>query len=480
MARRFETTVQLLRHEVLVEVARMAMSGTVERDKEMIPYVVVQGKRARFRCCVYKERAVVKQRVELACGIGVDGTEACKSGELIQVLETGCDECPVDRFTVTEACRGCISHPCMESCPVDAIIQINRRAYINQEKCIECGRCHSACPYDAIADTQRPCIRACPVNAIDFGEDKIARIKKDKCIYCGLCALRCPFGAIADVSCIIQVVEALKKKDEAPVHVVLAPSIVAQFEDLSMEQIHGALIKLGFAAVHEAALGADMILAEEAEEVVEKVREGSFLTSSCCPAFVQIIRKHFPELEDNISTSVSPMIAVGRYVKKHHPDAVTVFIGPCIAKKMEARQSDRNDAIDYAITFEEMLALFVASDIEPAECTPVPLEQSSVFGRAFARCGGVGEAVAQAVKEYNLPLEVTPVKCDGAAECVKALRMAKAGRPPGNFIEGMACVNGCVGGPSSFNHKAKAKRMVDEHSKKAILKTITEATSILK
>lgn len=505
MPRHFETVIQQIRHDVLTHLARLAMQRALEHATETIPALVIPGKQPRFRCCVHRERAVVRDRVTLALG----GEDAAKG--IVQVIEEACEECPVDRFIVTEACQGCLNHPCMDACKQGAIVQVNRRAYIHQDRCVDCGRCFGACPFGAIVDRERPCIRACPVKAISYGEEKIARIDERRCIACGLCALKCPFGAISDTSCITQVVEVLRgapREPEAPgaVHAIVAPALAAQFHvhgaepEVSLEHVTGALRRLGFAAVHEAAHGADLVLPQEAAELQQRVREGSFLASSCCPAWVDIVRRHFPKLEAHLSSAPSPMIAMGRHVRRTYPGAATVFLGPCIAKKAEARKPGSEGAIDWVLTFEEVAALLDAAEIDLAACERVPLEQASCFGRAFARCGGVGEAVAAAVDEAQRadateravasaltgeraplsagePIAVRPVLCDGAVDCLRMLRQTIAGAPPGNFLEGMSCQGGCVGGPGSLNHSRKAKTLVNQHSRAAAFRTIAEANA---
>ncbi|MGB8297818.1 MAG: monomeric [FeFe] hydrogenase [Polyangia bacterium] len=512
MPRAFETVIQQIRHDVLIRLARMATEGTLAQATETIPGLVVPGTRPRFRCCVHRERAVVRDRVRLALGSSVPAEPApaasvkgTSSRGIVQVIEEACEECPLDRFIVTEACQGCITHPCIDACKPGAIVQVNRRAFIHQDKCVDCGLCYRACPFGAIVDRERPCIRACPVNAISYGEEKIARIDYSRCIDCGLCVFKCPFGAISDTSCITQMVALLRgapSDAQAPgaVHAIAAPAIAAQFPGVPLGRLYRALRRLGFAAVHEAAHGADLALPREATELQERIRAGSFLTSSCCPAWVDIIRKHFPSLASHISSAPSPMIAMGRHVRDKCPQAVTVFLGPCIAKKAEAQKPENAGAIDWVMTFEEVAALIDAAGIDIATCEEMPLEEASSFGRAFARCGGVGEAVAEAIEETarggsrggpvalaavggpaqvlaGEAIKVRPVVCDGASDCLHMLHQTTAGAPPGNFLEGMACEGGCVGGPGSLNHSSKAKLFVNQYSRAAIFRTIAQANS---
>jgi [FeFe] hydrogenase (group B1/B3) len=301
--RSFESDVQLIKYKVLKEVVKLTLDGTLEEDYTSIPEKVIPGPKPMTRCCIHKERAIVKERVKLAMG----GDRENKN--VIEVINEACDECPINRFTVTEACRGCLAHKCKEACPMGAIYSINRRSYIDTNKCIECGRCKSVCPYNAISEVMRPCKRACNASALYIDENKKAIINNDKCIQCGACVYQCPFGAIVDKSFVVDVVNLLKraKKDDGiHVYAVIAPAISSQFTYARIEQVVAGIRKLGFHDVVEAALGADIVALNESKEFAEKAAGKKFMTTSCCPAFVSFIQKKYPELEGNISSTVYP------------------------------------------------------------------------------------------------------------------------------------------------------------------------------
>lgn len=464
--RKFESDVQLIKYEVLKEVAKLAMEGTLDEKKDNIPYIIDPGPSPRIRCCIYKEREITKERVKLAMG----GDRNNKN--IIEVIEVACDECPIDRFFVTEACRGCLAHRCSEACPVGAITHIGGRAYIDQSKCIECGKCKEACPYNAIADIMRPCRRACNAGAITFNnETKKAKIDEEKCIQCGACITQCPFGAIMDKSYIVDIIELLKESktnDDIHVYAVIAPAIASQFTYANIEQVVCGIKKLGFYDVVETALGADMVGLHEANEFAETIGEKGLVTTSCCPAFVSYIKKNYPELKDNISNTVSPMIAMGRFIKYIDSKAKVVFIGPCIAKKGEAMEPELKGDIEHVMTFEELAAMLDAANINLEECNDGYLNNASYYGRIFARSGGVTEAVEHVIKEEGIETDFRPVVCNGIKECDKALKMAKVKRLDGNFIEGMACVGGCIAGPASLHHGPKDKSEVDKYGKLAL------------
>ncbi|QXM05080.1 4Fe-4S dicluster domain-containing protein [Crassaminicella indica] len=473
--RKFESNVQLIKYEVLREVARFAMEGTLEENYEKIPEMIIPGPKPRTRCCIYKERAIMVDRVKLAMG----GDRS--NPNIIEVLDIACDECPINRFTITEACRGCLAHRCSEACPVGAIFHVGQRAYINQEKCIECGRCRDACQYNAVSDVLRPCREACPTKALTIDpNNRKAVIDNEKCIQCGACVIQCPFGAIMDKSYIVDVIDLLNTREENNINVyaVIAPAIASQFTEANIGQVVTAIKKLGFHDVVEAALGADIVTLHEAHEFKDTIEDKKVMTSSCCPAFVSYIKKCYPEFVDNISTSVSPMIAISRLIKNIDPCAKVVFIGPCMAKKAEMQEEDIKGSTDYVLTFEELCAMIDAAGIEIEKCEEDVLNNASFFGRIFARTGGLTEAIKHVIEEENICVDFKPISCDGIAECDKALKIAKVGRLQGNFIEGMACKGGCIGGAASLHHGPKDKKEVDNYGKLAIEKGVKDAIRI--
>ena len=473
--RKFDTKVQYLKYKVLREVARLAWNDTLLEHVLDIPEIIVPGKEPTMRCCVYKERAILGERVKLA--MGGDKTNP----NVIEVIDIACDECPVGGYEVTDACRGCLAHRCEDVCKRGAItFDRYQKAHIDKSKCVECGQCAKVCPYSAIANHKRPCENACKVKAIAMNNDKAAKIDNDKCISCGACVYQCPFGAISDKSYIINVIDILKKSknnENYKVYAVVAPSISSQFTYAKLGQVITGIKRLGFFTVVEAALGADMVADAESEELVEK----GFLTSSCCPAFVDYIKKQFPTLVEHISHNLSPMAAIAKYIKESSPGAKVIFIGPCTAKKMEFRDERVRPYIDCVITFEELQALFDSRDFDLETFEEDVLDNASYFGRIFARSGGLADAVREALKEHGREdFDYRPVACDGIEACRAALLKAGKNVLPGNFIEGMACMGGCIGGAGCLTHGEKNKAEVDKYGREAMEKTIADAIGVLR
>ena len=467
--RKFDTKVQHLKYKVLREVAREAWNGTLTEHLLDIPKTIVPGNEPTMRCCVYKERAILGERVKIAMG----GDK--ENPNVIEVIEIACDECPMGGYEVTEACRGCLAHRCEDVCRRGAItFDSQQKAHIDKSKCVECGQCAKVCPYSAIMDFKRPCVKSCKVGAISMTETKAASIDNGKCISCGACVYQCPFGAITDKSFILDAIEMLKNKEK--VYAVIAPSISSQFRYAKLGQVITGIKALGFHSVVEAALGADMVAYAESGELAEK----GFLTSSCCPAFVSYVKGQFPELAENISHNLSPAATIAKYIKETDPDSKIVFIGPCTAKKMEFQKPEVRPYIDCVITFEELQALFDSRDLEIMEMEEDVLDNASYFGRIFARCGGLADAVAEGLKERGITdFDLKAVSCDGIEECRMALLKKSKNVLDANFIEGMACVGGCIGGAGCLTHGEKNKAEVDKYGKEAYEKTITDALSQL-
>ena len=459
---KFDTRVQELRYSILREIISHLQKEDLEESFYEIPKAIVKGPKPSMRCCIYKERAIVEERVTVATKFKIRGDE-----NVIQVLPIACDECPLGGFTVSDACRGCIAHRCAEACPRKCIsFDENLHAHIDKTRCVNCGLCAQACPYQAIENRVRPCERACKQKAISPDpETNAASINDEKCVHCGACVYTCPFGAIVDISYCKEIVKMLKEShnNEAyHVYAIVAPSIGGNFIEVKNGQVIAALKKMGFYDVVEAALGADMVALNEGKELAERGK----LTSSCCPGFVTYIQKFYPELIPYISSSLSPMATVAKFLKEKDPTAKTIFIGPCTAKKDEIKNEKVAPYVDAVMTFEELQAFIDAFEIDMAS---LPEETygsygGSVYGRGFAKCGGLSAAVHEVLKEENIDFEVKGIAVDGPENIKKALNEFKKPNSQYNFIEGMMCVGGCIGGPCNLQHSVRTKIAVEKYS----------------
>ena len=472
--RKFDTKVQHLKYKVLREVARHAWNDTLLENVLNIPEIISPGKTPTMRCCVYKERAILSERVKMVMG----GDK--ENPNVIQVIDIACDECPSAGYEVTDSCRGCLAHRCEDVCKRGAItFDQNHVAHIDKSKCVECGQCAKVCPFTAIINRKRPCQNACKVKAISINGDNAAAIDNDKCIQCGACVYQCPFGAITDKSYILDVIDMIKKSEnntKYKVYALVAPSISSQFVYAKLGQVITGLKELGFFTVIEAALGADMVAQMESMELAEK----GFLTSSCCPAFVQYIKSAFPDILPLVSHNLSPMAALAKYIKKTDESAKVIFIGPCTAKKSEAQLDSVKPYVDAVMTFEELQALYDSKDVDITTLGEDVLDNASYFGRIFARSGGLSDAVAQGLKEQNIEFDLKAIACDGIEECRMALLKKSKNVLDANFIEGMACVGGCIGGAGCLTHGEKNKAEVDKYGREAFEKTIGDAVAVLK
>lgn len=476
-----QSVVTDLRRKVFKEVASVAFeSENVSSDLEEIPFLITPNEIPKYRESIYRERQIASERVRLAMGLslrpankpvhitaGVDKTTiADKYYEppLMQVIPSACDKCPDNEYYVSDQCRNCVAHSCIKSCPKGAISIVNGKSHIDQSKCIKCGKCKAACPYDAIAHHMRPCASACGVKAIASDEYGRAHIDNEKCVACGQCMSACPFGAIADKSQIFQLIQAIKKGDE--VVAAVAPAIIGQFgPDVTAGKLKSALLKVGFKDVYEVAVGADVGCIAEAHHYVQEVKTGKlpFLFTSCCPAWAVLVKKYFPDLASEVSRELTPMVATARSIKVNRPNARVVFIGPCAAKKLEASRKTIRSYVDFVITFEELAGIFDAKGLNLAELEELPVNfKATGAGRGYACAGGVAEAIEKCINEYYPGTEVKIQHAEGLNECKKVLTLAKAGKLNGYMIEGMGCPGGCVAGVGTIIPPEKAKICVEQ------------------
>ena len=479
-----------IRRKVFEEVAKLAYDGDYERIEE-IPYQMLKGQ-AKYRESIFLERAIVAERLRLAIALPVrsadEHTPISKGIEeaicthrfyeppLVNIIDFACNACPTESYFVTDACEGCLANPCSNVCPKDAIKIINGKSVINQELCIKCGRCKDVCPYKAIIHRQRPCEKSCGMNAIESDENGRAKINYDKCVSCGMCLVNCPFGAIADKSQIFQVVQSLKS--DRDVYAIMAPAFVGQFgPKVNLKTIDDAMRQLGFTGVYEVSIGADLCTVDEAEDFMKNVPSRlRFMGTSCCPSWSVMAKKEFPEFKENISMALTPMVLTARLVKKEHPDAQVVFVGPCSAKKLEAsRKSVRSD-VDFVLTFEELMGMFVAKNVDFNHLKEKPLEnKTSADGRGFAVAGGVAQAVVNAAKQLNPNIEIKVASAQGLENCKKMLKDAKAGKYDGYLLEGMACPLGCASGAGTITMATKTRAMVELSKREAVKKHSPES-----
>ncbi|MBE6051223.1 MAG: 4Fe-4S dicluster domain-containing protein [Clostridium sp.] len=477
----FETQLDRLKHKVLTEVSKLAREDKLTKEEiEKIPYEIIKGDKAEYRCCVYKERAIVLERAKLASGFLANGDniddeyiDISPDKQILYVIEAACDKCPINKYNVTDSCRNCIAHRCQKACKFGAISYVAGRAYINQELCKECGMCKKSCPYDAISEVMRPCKKVCPTGALDVNtESRRAMIKEEQCVNCGACMSACPFGAISDKSFIVPVTKMLMKKEEC--FAIVAPAITGQFpNNITYGQIKNSIKSLGFKDMVEAACGADAVTIHESKELIERMNRGdSFMTSSCCPAFVSYIEKKFPNEINKISDTVSPMIATSRYIRSKYPESKIIFIGPCTAKKGEILRDDIKGDVDYVLTFEELRALLEAFDIDVESMEDEVVDDASIFGRGYGAAGGLTTAIENYITESGVNVNFKPVKASGGVEVKKAMSMANIGRLAGNFIEGMMCEGGCINGAGSVLPYLKIRGIFNKKNAKTTKKTV--------
>ncbi len=458
----------IIRRQLVRKVVRLFNEGKLIEGIDRIPLEMSPREiPAQRRCCIYKERAVVRYKLMPILGLGIEEeqdeltplSEFARmaierkepSKKVLTVVDEACTSCVKVSYIVTNICRGCVASPCIMNCPKNAIrFNDSGAAQIKSDKCVNCGLCKDACPYHAIVYVPVPCEEVCPVNAISKNEQGIEYIDESKCIYCGRCQNACPFGSIYEISNLVDVLKSIQQKEETVA--LVAPALFGQY-DVHPAKVMSAIERIGFTKVVEVARGAEITTRNEAEELVHRLSEGApFMTTSCCPSYVELTRKHIEGLKPYVSDTGSPMHYVAEMVKKQNPEAKTVFIGPCIAKRKEGID---NEFVDFVLSFSELDTILEAMDIKPSDCEEIVLDRINSEARGFALSGGV----IAAIKAQNLQIDIKSLSVDGLnKKTINLLKAFSKGKAPAQFIEVMACEGGCIAGPVSHMNAQKGKR----------------------
>ena len=464
-----------LKKEILVRIIKAFLSDDFEHQARLIPYDMrPKGMEVPYRCCVYKERAIIKDRTIAGLGFSIEeddetislsdyAKQALERTEIsdknLTVLQTACKGCATNRIYVTDLCQGCVARPCQSTCKFGAISIVNGRSVIDDSKCKKCQMCVAACPYKAIVKISVPCEDACPVGAIKKDETGFASIDYDKCINCGRCTAACPFGAVHERSQIIDILKAIKSNKK--VIAMIAPSIAGQFPG-TIYQLKTAIINSGFDDVYEVAQGADITANTEAKEFVERIMEkgDNFMTTSCCAGYNQLIKKHLPEIKPFVSDTKTPLYYTAELVKKEFPDAITVFVSPCVAKRAE---SFENPNVDYVMNYEELGALFIAKKIQIMDLEESKyVVEASKQARNFGYSGGVAESVKKSLKDEDSvqPCVINGLNKDNIRQLKKYATCGECENGC-NLVEVMCCEGGCIGGNATLNNQKAAKKLID-------------------
>ncbi|WP_028856879.1 monomeric [FeFe] hydrogenase [Psychrilyobacter atlanticus] len=462
-------SVKELRKLTLQAIVDLYENGVLLEELTKLPKMLLSGEKPTYRDSIYREREVLKQRIKVYLNLNIYKVRDMELFELldllkkkfncekipaeyegrdhaVEVIEEACDQCPSGQYYATDLCRNCIAQSCKAICPKNAVTFSNGRAIIDAEKCVGCGLCEKACDYSAIVKLSRPCEKACGVGAIKADKKGVASIDRTKCVSCGACYSACPFGAIESPTHLIDVVSHIKNKNK--VVAMFAPSIITQFgAGITLEKIKSLFLELGFSKSVEVALGADMVIDEEASEM--ETREEK-MTTSCCPAFYEYIKLHQPDMTKYISHVDSPMMALAKKLKEEDSEYKIVFIGPCTAKKIEAV---KYEVVDNVLTYTDILSWTDARGIDIKTLASEQIE-GSYDGWNFAKSGGVAQAVVNKCEK-----ELQLIQMDGikeGAQAFKQFRLAKSN----TLLEGMGCKGGCICGPSVIQRPLVAKTML--------------------
>ena len=459
-----------IKREILVRIIKAFLSDDFTGQARLIPYDMrPKGMEVPYRCCVYKERAIIKDRTIAGLGFPIEEDDERVSlsdyaklalertqisDKHLTVLQAACKGCATNRIYVTDLCQGCVARPCQSICKFGAVSIVNGRSVIDDTKCKKCQMCVKACPYNAIVKISVPCEDSCPVGAIKKDETGFASIDELKGFI-----LACPFGAVHERSQIIDILKAIKSNKK--VIAMIAPSVAGQFPG-NIYRLKSAIIKSGFDDVYEVAQGADITANTEAKEFTERMENNQkFMTTSCCAGYNELVKKHLPEIKPYVSDTKTPLFYTAEIVDKDYADAIKVFISPCVAKRVECFE---NKKIDYVMNCEELGALFIAMKIQITDMEEGKYNtDSSKQGRNFGYSGGVAESIKKSLKDEDA---VKPCIINGLnKDSIKQLKKYAASKECDNdcnLVEVMCCEGGCIGGNATINNQKTAKKLIDE------------------
>ncbi len=469
----------LIHRDLLTRLCKLISDGDIKEKIDREPLLMrPKHDKERTRCCIHKDRAVIKYRFMAMLGFDIRDEEdeltplstyvqmaeerTEFSDIMLTVVDEACSSCIKTNYVVTNMCQSCIGHPCTYACKKDAIT-INGQAQIDHNKCVNCGLCLQVCPFNAIIYQPVPCENVCPVNAISKDENGIEHIDESKCINCGKCKEACPYGAIVEKTYLLQVYRALKS--DKKVVAMFAPALAGQFPT-SLEKISGAIKALGFDEVVEVAKGANMTSEHEAKEFEERMEKGEkFMTTSCCHSYTQLVEKHLPTLKPYVSETLTPAAYTAKMIKEKDQDAVVVFIAPCVSKRHEGFLDEN---VDYVISFEELGAMMITAKVDVLTSEDAVLDETiDNTGRAFPYTGGVLDSVKAYAKDPSI---IRPMIVDGidkgAIRTLKTIEKTCGAEDQPNFIELMMCKGGCVNGCNVLANPRTATRQIQNLIKK--------------
>lgn len=438
--KQFDTKVQKIKHEILKKVIEYSNNGKLTQCYADIPEYtekITDGEISS--CCIYKEQAIIHERVRMALG----GDSNNKN--MLEIIKPACEDCHAGGYFITDSCRNCISHKCVEVCKNNAIsFDTYGRASIDMKKCSECGKCIDVCQYDAIISVKRPCENACELKAISINEDKIAFINSDKCISCGKCIKSCPNGAIEEKSFISDMIQIIKKSnnnEKYKVYAVVDPVFSVQYPDCKPSQYINALKKCGFADV--------VLISEYIKDIFDfqagEMVDNGLVINDFCPSFINYLKLNFPNISENITHISSPVVSAVSEIRHCDKNAKVILVAPCTSMKREFME---NKAVDSVVTFQETDAFLDFKGINPED---MPCDEnddiSEDFYLKYMKDGSISELFDKVAEEKGFrDMRYKTNICCGIDECRTALLKNSRKISVNSYIYGSICSGGCING----------------------------------